>query len=471
MRLFEVLTLAAILPVLVWLLLPWPRPRWVDFLPGTAVILMILHLFFEGYRWQMLPAYVLVLLLFLITLPRLRVNSPQEKSWSAWSIAGSVLGLLLWLATLALPYLLPVPQLPAVTGPYAIGTRTFHLIDESRGEIYTDDPADKREIMVQVWYPAEQDAQGEPAVYFEDLDVMGPVVAERLGLPTYLLDHVNLANLDAQKDVPVLTANAPYPVLLFSHGLRSVRAQNTAMVRELVSHGFVVATIDHTYGNALVVFPDGRTALYDPDVLSGEGEPPHTSNTLVGVWAEDMSAVLDQLTTWNETPEHGFGSRLDLSRVGALGHSTGGGAAVEFCGVDERCRAGVGLDAWLVPVSEEIVAAGLRQPFLFLRADQWEYEDAEQNDAYAEALLGGMSETGYLATIEGAVHYDFSDLPLFSPLTEQLNLSSDMNGDYVVEMMNRMTTAFFRQVLKGEGEHLVHETMIYPEISVVGNDR
>lgn len=471
MRLFEILIFLTILPVLVWPLLPWRRPRVVNFLPGTAVILLIAQLVVEGYRWQLLPAYGLVILLFLLTLPRLWKPQLSAKKWSGWAIVGSVLGLLVWLVALALPYALPVPKIPEPTGAYAIGTQTFHLVDTSRDEIYTDDPADKREIMMQIWYPTVPDAKGETAVYLEALDVMGPVLAERLNLPSFLLDHINLTKLHALKDVPVLAEGAPFPVLVFSHGLRGMRVQNTAMVEELVSQGFVVVTLDHTYGNVMTVFPDGRVAFYNPEVLSGEGEPPHSSNQLVSVWANDMGFVLDELAVWNEEDGGEFNGRLDLSKVGVFGHSTGGGATVEFCGQDERCQAGVGLDAWVVPVSDEIVAAGLAQPFLFLRADKWDFDDNSENHAIAEKLHAEASETSYLATIDGANHYDFTDIPLLSPLTPQLNLSSDMDSDYTVEMMNSMTTAFFRQELQGAGDDLVLGAMVFPEMKLVGNGK
>ena len=471
MRLFEILILLVILPVLLWPLLPWKRPRWVDFLPATAVLLMIIHFVVEGYRWQMLPAYFLTILLFLITLPRLWSTPPTSKKWLGWAIAGSLLGLLLWIVALPLPYLMPVPRLPQTTGPYAAGTQTFHLVDESREELYTADPSDKREIMVQIWYPAEPDAQGEADVYLQDLDVMASVVAERLGLPSFLLNHINLVDLDTKKDVPLLAGDAPYPVLVFSHGLRGFRAQNTALVRELVSQGFVVVTIDHTYGNLITVFPDGRIALHNPMVLSGSGDPPRTSNLLVNVWAEDIGFVLDNLQAWQAEGGNDFQGRLDLSNVGVFGHSTGGGAAVQFCGRDTRCKALVGLDAWVVPVSEDVVAKGLEQPFLFLRADRWLFSDEEANFAVADNLLTRSAGTGFTATIAGAAHFDFSDVPLLSPLTAQLGLTSKLDGNYVVAMVNNITTAFFRQELQGAGDNLVQGAMVYPEMSLVGNSR
>lgn len=471
MRLFEILMLLLILPALVWSLLPWRRPRWVDYLPLAALTIMLIHLFVEGYRWQMLPAYLLIVIVFLLNLPRLGSATTARKQRSGWTIASSILGLLVWLLALALPTLLPVPQLPQVTGPYAIATRTFHLVDESRNEIYTADPDDNREIIMQVWYPADANAQGKPAVYLEDLETMAPILAQRLGLPSFLIDHIYLVEMDVQQDAPILDAAVPYPVLVFSHGLRGIRAQNTALVRELVSHGFVVATIDHTYGNVLTVFPDGRIALYSPDLFSGTGDPPRTSNTLVGVWAGDISTVLDQLAAWNSTEGSGFAGHLDLANVGVFGHSTGGGTAVEFCGRDQRCKAGVGLDAWLEPVSENIIDRGLTQPFLFLRADRWDFANSGENFEIADRLLSGLQDSGYLGTIAGAAHFDFSDVPLLSPLTAQLGLSSTIDSAYMVEMVNSMTSAFFRQELKGEGDDLSQQAMVYPELSLVGNGR
>jgi predicted dienelactone hydrolase len=214
--------LLLIFPVLVWPLLSWRRPRWLDFLPLAALTVMLIHLFVEGYRWQMIPAYVLIALVFLVYLPRLGSAPKGTKKRSAWSIASGIGALLIWLLALALATLLPVPQLPEVTGPYAMGTRTFYLVDESRDEIYTADPDDKRELIMQIWYPAAASAEGKPAVYLEELETMAPILAERLGLPSFLVDHINLVEMDVQQDVPILDASAPYPVLVFSHGLRGV---------------------------------------------------------------------------------------------------------------------------------------------------------------------------------------------------------------------------------------------------------
>jgi hypothetical protein len=50
---------------------------------------------------------------------------------------------------------LPVLKILEPKGEFKVGTQTFHFIDESREETYTEDKNDKRELMVQVWYPAQ----------------------------------------------------------------------------------------------------------------------------------------------------------------------------------------------------------------------------------------------------------------------------------------------------------------------------
>ena len=49
---------------------------------------------------------------------------------------------------------LPFNDLPAPEGPYAVGTQIETWLDASRAEAFTDDPTDRRRIVVQYWYPS-----------------------------------------------------------------------------------------------------------------------------------------------------------------------------------------------------------------------------------------------------------------------------------------------------------------------------
>ena len=46
-------------------------------------------------------------------------------------------------------------ELPQPAGNYSIGTVTYFLTDINREEIVTADTTDKRELILQIWYPAD----------------------------------------------------------------------------------------------------------------------------------------------------------------------------------------------------------------------------------------------------------------------------------------------------------------------------
>ncbi|HXQ33655.1 MAG TPA: hypothetical protein VN843_06500, partial [Anaerolineales bacterium] len=52
----------------IYLLFPHPRPFVVRVLPACALLLTLIHFAIEGYRWQMIPVYLLTLVLLLISL-------------------------------------------------------------------------------------------------------------------------------------------------------------------------------------------------------------------------------------------------------------------------------------------------------------------------------------------------------------------------------------------------------------------
>lgn len=462
MRLYEIIILALLLPPLFWTLFTRQRPNWLAIFPVAGALFTILHLFVEGYRWQMVPAYGLTAV-FLILAPRW-VSGTQNGPRFGWLLA--LLGLLSWLIAAALPVAMPVPQLPEPTGPYAIGTFTTYLVDESRPEIYTEDPNDNREVMVQVWYPAAA-RTGEPARYLPDLDVAGPVIAEQFGLPAFLLGHINLTKLDVWQDAPAASDGAPFPVIIFSHGLSGIRMQNTAMVRELVSHGYIVGAVDHTYANALSVFPDGRVFVYDPSRIFPSGESnPTEANPLVRQWADDMAFLLDTMADWHAEEGNGLNGRFDFNHVGIFGHSTGGGATVQFCLQDERCQAGVGLDSWVLPVGEVVLTQKLDQPFMFIGTPDWL---GETNKSRGEAIFNGLAQDSYNLILADTAHYDFTDLALLSPLTPQLGLSGTIDSRYSAEIQLEYLLAFFNRTLKGEAAPLLDAPSPYPELTIERN--
>jgi dienelactone hydrolase len=247
-------------------------------------------------------------------------------------------------------------------------------------------------------------------------------------------------------DAPLLAAQSQFPLLIFSHGLGGVRMQNTFLMEELASQGYVVASIDHTYGGAVTIFPDGRVALFDTATV--EGDITEAGNKLIHIWVEDGRFVLDQLEQLNnQDPDGRFTNRLRLEQIGYFGHSTGGGAAFLFCQLDERCGVGVALDGWLDPLIDEIAAQPMTKPFLFLKAEDW---STAENSAAIQAAHDARQTPGSVITIAGTRHYNFTDIPLLSPLTPQMGLTGPANGRETLTQINNYTLTFFADNLNQE---------------------
>lgn len=116
MRLFEILNLTTLLVIFVVALVPKiKKTRWMAYLPVLAVLFVLLHLFFEGYRWQMVFAYILTTILFLGTLRSILFGTVQKDSPSGFRkilmIARIVLRFLMLAIAAACVFLSPIRRL------------------------------------------------------------------------------------------------------------------------------------------------------------------------------------------------------------------------------------------------------------------------------------------------------------------------------------------------------------------------
>jgi hypothetical protein len=439
----------------------------IPVLPAIAVMLSVLQIFVGGYRWQMVPAYVLAILLFAFGM--LRPPLHQKTGLRRWVPVGLAL-LALGLAA-ALPALLPVPRLDDPGGPFGVGTTTLYLVDGNRQDPYAPETGQARELMLQIWYPADPGTGKGQAPWMESAELVAPAIAEWLNLPSFFLDHLALAVSPAELEAALPAGTDRYPVILFSHGYGGFRAQNSNQAIELASRGYIVAAVEHTYGSVVTVFPDGRIARHNPDTLpEGLSEPDSlkASRLLGDQWAEDLRFTLDTLEQLDRGMNGSrFAGRLDLQRIAAMGHSTGGGAAIEFCRRDVRCKAVFGMDPYMKPAAETTLDNGLAKPGLYLFSESWSSSrDMQAFDRFYYSSSGEAAR----GTIAGTAHYDFSDLPLLSPLAPAIGLKGPIPGPRVVEIINTLSLAFFDQVLLARPSEILQGTADpFPELDLEAN--
>lgn len=423
-------------------LAPW-QYRLITLLP---VIAALLHLQQEGLRWQMVPAYAAVLLI-----AAARLEGVARLMGTLAAVGAGLSLLLIWL--------LPVINLPTPDGPYPVGTTVRHLVDESRLEFYSDEPDDPREIVYQLWYPADPNS-GVPAPWTREPEVLTPALARILRLPDFTLGYLRYVQANAVPEAPLAAAAERWPLLLYLHGWSGFRGIAAHDMERLASHGYVVVAADHAYGALVTRFPDGEVASLNPDALpSGVSEAEYdvASTRLEATFAADAAAILDDLAQ-NGGP---FAERLDLTRVGVIGHSTGGGAAVTLCAADGRCAALLGQDPWVEPVPQETIAAGLDIPLLFVRSEGWVGND---NDRPLRRLYEASTARRYWMSIDGTAHRDFTLQPALSPLVKLVGLSGPLDTNRTFQINGDLLLGFFDQVLRDRPSALLDGDSPYPEL-------
>lgn len=457
--------------------------------PGVALIALAAQLVVEGYRWPIFAAYVVGgpfcagSLAVRILGPRRTKDRPRRRLDRVRSGLAAVLALLTLVASGALAALYPVFELPQPTGPHRVGVTWLYVEDPSRPEVYTPDPSDHRELMVEVWYPATPAPGAAPAPYEDRADVIGPARATLMswlvGFPfsSRMVDHHERIPTHSFRNAPMSTDESRYPVLVFSHGyaLGGTRT-NTVLMEELASHGYVVASIAHTYQTPAVVFPDGRVRGFDMDAIlriqSGELESRHPEEyawtedpiardqlirrflkdqvgaaSIIGVWTADTQSVLAELTriSTGDRPSL-LAGRLDLGRVGVLGMSFGGAAAGHFCVVDPRCSAGLNLDGFQYG---DLADAVLEVPFMIFYSDR---DGIPMN----EFLYRHAAGPAYQLTVRGSEHGNFTDVSISIPLLRWIHgRLGEIDGPHMLRLMNAYSLAFFDRYLRDRPSELL----------------
>lgn len=445
--------------------LGWPvvfgtRPR-RGLAAGVLLLSLVIQVQFEGFRWQLVPLYLTAIGLAVGDVFFLE----RKVEWSN-RITRGLLGMLGLGVAVALPLLLPVPDLPVPSGPETVGTTSVQIIDRSRDEIYGPRPGGPRELMAQVWYPAELDELSEVTTWSEDWDVVAPAMARDLGFPSWFLNHTRYT--DANSSRPASLAEGSYPVIIYSHGWTGFRTVAVNQMELLASNGFIVIAPDHTYGSVAVRLEDGEVVPNDPEALPDEEEIgaeayAEASTALVDTYAADIVSILNELDSGSEGAFAEIVDGADLNLVGIFGHSTGGGAAVKVCLTDERCDAVLGMDPWVEPLVERDLRNTMTRPALYMRSDGWR---DTPNDALLRGIAARGEEVTYWLAIDGASHNDFTVAPFFSPVAGQLGLVGSIPAGRLVPIVDNYLLGFFDVFLLGTGSAAL-DSVSFEEVSVV----
>lgn len=461
MRPLETMLLVVNLPLVAWCFYKRGQPAGALLVPLSALVVLALHLVIEGYRWQLAPGYLATGLLF-ASCVRSAVLKPGP--WMGAFVFVCLFG------AAVVGTIMPVFSFPTPTGPFLIGSITRHLIDNSRAETQGNRNGERRELMIKIWYPADQ--TGTREIYRSDTPL------------TLLNHHLRLVKLHSFMGVPVAKSQPRFPVVIVSPAWTATCSQYVFLAEELASHGFLVVGIDHSYGSHRTIFPDGRIigTVLNKSLDCSSDEALEASVRMfeaqLAIRTADVRFALDELERFDRDDPSGFlTGRIALSHVGVCGHSFGGAVAADACTTDARFKAGINLDGLIfgAPTTKKI-----GKPFLLVSDDgfiptpaevralddkarrYWTFQ-SRNAQCVRQSLAGG---SGYWFTLRGASHMNFHDIALYSPL-RRFTGAGPIPPQRAMEITNAYILAFLQTYMCGERDHLLDAPFPrYPEVVV-----
>ncbi|MET0423872.1 MAG: hydrolase, partial [Actinoplanes sp.] len=338
----------------------------------------------------------------------------------------------------------PELALPAPTGRFPVGVADLHLVDQRRADPWV--PAERRELMVSLWYPAA--GRGGAADPYLSAVESGLILKD-LGVEDFPSDALTAVRTYARVGVPARANRRGWPVVLLSPGFGSPRSSLTALAEDLASRGYVVAGVDHNYEAAAITFPDGRVTeclacpLIDDDVAAD----------LTRGRAADLAFTLTTLTS-RRLPG---GVHLDPSRVAVAGHSIGGSSAARTMLLDRRFDAGLNIDGTFFPP----VTTALNRPFLMLGT---EYHGAASPDETWLTTWQHLTGWRRWLTVAGTEHGSFTD---YAVLADQAGLPTPpLSGSRSAEITRAYVGAFLDRTLRHQPTPLMSgPSPAFPEVN------
>jgi len=320
-------------------------------------------------------------------------------------------------------------------GPYAVGVTTIYLTDDERFEIWG---MRDRELPLEIWYPST----GRGGHLNTLPDMVGEIpdwgMAAFQAIYGDSFDELWGVTTTAYRDAEVLPAGAPYPVIVFSHGLMAIRFQNFTLCEHLASHGFIVVAPDH-YGNAIFTNlpPEDAVVIFNP------------VSTVTGVWDRplDIEFVFARLSDLDWQVDSPFYLAMDLNRFAITGHSYGGLTSMLSGLVTDYLAAIAPLNpAWVAGLYKKF-----DKPFLLLQSDT-DNIVGFTNEASRKAWDQSQSKHKVFLNLINAGHYSATDACLLLPESVVPPSVSGCDGSMIDPVeANRISaaylTAFFRAVM------------------------
>lgn len=363
--------------------------------------------------------------------------------------------------------------------------RIIRLLTDNKRKELLNDTYEKRKIIISIFYPTDEYLNESKQGFY--MDIFNPCQEEFIkrfaGRKNLAGEQVSESYLKSIKintynNIPISKKETLYPVIIFSPGMGMDRDSIIYNIEKLVSEGYVVFTLGHIYDTDFTILPDGEIIEQAKQIGDSTLEE---KEQLIDIRKEDVLFLLEELKILNNEDEL-IKKRLDINKIGIMGHSIGGAAVFKAASEDTRIKAIVMLDGSLqyLNLTKDILEGKrLYTPFLNFRRGIIDYSEEmkkaiEFNAAKMngeefkkrivmrhQTLIGqikGQKElyeylAGYKSFIKlkNSEHLTFTDWPVI--------FKQEMENDILPikeahEIISEITTRFYNEFLYGvEGDY------------------
>jgi dienelactone hydrolase len=332
-------------------------------------------------------------------------------------------------------------NLPQPTGPYSVGNVLYHW----RTTQTILDPK-YQEFNGEVFYPTTK-AQSLKKFNYQPhkIDALKEILATDSSIPRFIWKQL-LSNITTftEPNTPLAPTESLYPVILYLPGIGSEDLHNVYL-EELASHGYVVVAIEPPYDVLVSVFPD-KIITIDPVLKKAVKDTDRTQiytyrNQAHVRWNYYIESSLKNIHELNVDQKSIFYQKLDLEKIGLIGHSHGGAVVTDFCQKNIICKAGINMDGWTKTYNS---GQSFDTPFLFLLSESGEMP--EMHDLFKNNKRPDFKKV----VIAGAGHGAFSDGILTKqPLAQWLGVVTK-GARQVRKHISENIVTFFNTYLKNK---------------------
>ncbi|MFH2006019.1 MAG: hypothetical protein ABI333_05475 [bacterium] len=355
-----------------------------------------------------------------------------------------------------------LPEDPAQRGPWPVGARTVTVGD----------------LTVEVWYPAARGSEAGLELHVYDL-------REHLPDDQTVAESDSLKQpCDCYRDLPLDPEHGPYSPILFMHGFSGFRGQSLELTTHWASRGFVVVAADHPSIGLKTFLTDGIGGLIFNLLLGGGLGSVYGDCDLSDYGGQRAEGIelLDAL----HSPQGDLAfldGYIDTTRMGAAGHSAGGGAVAAlpgYAGVQVVAPMSMRGTCEGAETVSSLVMGGMADGIIAYSQTQDGYESSPSpkrlvglTDAGHMAFTSfcpiGASEGGILQAAQNAgVQFDAFFLSIIEPLASDGCGPDALAPELGWAATNFVTTAAFEERLLclPERGHMLRRVLEFHPVAV-----